>query len=50
MVDGALAPTAEEASLEAMELVELRAGDIPALVQQTSLELNRVQGLLHLPA
>jgi putative nucleotidyltransferase with HDIG domain len=51
MADGpAGAPTAAEASSEAMELVELTDKDIPALVLQISLDLQRVHGLLHLHA
>ncbi len=51
MADGSTgAPDAAEASPEAMELVELTANDIPALVQQTSLDLQQIQGLLHMHA
>jgi hypothetical protein len=51
MVDGpADAPAAAEASPEAMKIVELTPEDIPALVQQVNLDLQRVQGLLHMHA
>lgn len=44
------APAAVEASPEAMKIIELTPQDIPALVQQISLDLKRVQGLLHMQA
>jgi len=49
MVDGsANAPAAADASQQAMELVELKAKDLPALRQQIALAMERVQGLLQL--
>ena len=49
IIDGpAQASDAAEASPQAMTLVELKAGDIPALVLQINRDLPRVQGLLQI--
>ena len=51
MADGpAGAQAAAEASPQAMKLVELKANDIPAMIQSINLDLQRVQGLLHMHA
>jgi putative nucleotidyltransferase with HDIG domain len=44
------APEAAEANPEAMELVELTTKEIPPLVQQLNVELERVQALLRMHA
>jgi putative nucleotidyltransferase with HDIG domain len=49
IIDGsAQTPDAAEACPQSMALVELKAKDIPAFVQQINLALPRVEGLLHM--